>query len=226
METCRVKAKNLGRTLLLLCLAFVVTGADSEGGCGGGGQIGEPLLGCSAETCPGGCCYENSCFPGNAANACGGKGTRCQACLGIKTCDTSKACEQDRASFWTVQPIKASIPPEDPRDGLSWDADGSSPDVIVELRCPTQQTDKPLVTRTPEVSSLNPEWREGGCTTLADALLNAPLQIVVIDVDSFFDDNIAAMAHSLTEEEFESGRVVLSLPGYLNSLELQLARVR
>jgi len=127
-----MRVKDLGRVLPLLCLAFVVSGASSDGGCGGGDQVGEPLLGCNSETCQGGCCYENSCFPGNAANACGSRGAHCQACLGTKTCDTNRVCEQDQTSFWTIQPVKASIPPEDPDDGLSWDIDGSSPDVVVE----------------------------------------------------------------------------------------------
>ncbi len=215
------------KNLVLLGLAVLLLGAD-EGGCGDSVESPTtPLVECTAENCANGCCQGTQCVLGKSAQACGSNGVHCQTCTGNTTCDaTAQECSADLTAYITVQPTQASIVPEDPRDGLAWDADGSAPDVVVELRCPVPTSDQPLITRTPEVSSLTPQWTSGGCTTLGDTLVKQPLVIRFIDVDALVDDDIIDITHTVTTKELEEGSVVLTRPGYVNSLTLQLTRYR
>lgn len=213
------------KNLLLLGVVAMLMGAD--GGCGDPEPT--PVLppvstACTPETCAG-CCQNGQCVTSNSAGACGSNGVLCAQCTGNTTCSPdAQACAADLTAYITVQPTQASIVPEDPRDNLGWDADGSTPDVVVELRCPIPGSDQPLITRTPEVSSLTPEWTSGGCTTLADTLVNQPLQIKFIDVDALVDDEINSGAYTIKKEDLERGSVELMIPGYVNSFTLRLTR--
>jgi len=136
----------------------------------------------------------------------------------------TQTCSVDLAAYITVQPTQASIVPTDPSDNRGWDIDDSPPDVVVELRCPFPGSDKPLITRTPEISSLTPQWSTGGCTTLAATLVNNPLEIKFIDIDALVDDDINGGTYTIKKEDLEKGSVNLSIPGYVNSFTLQLTR--
>jgi hypothetical protein len=214
----------MNRSIALLFLATMMLGA-SEGGCGDGSQQHvAPLETCSPENCAG-CCSGNQCVGGSTTDACGNGGSNCSACIGLTSCTPDEQdCDLAPEASVTVQPTEASIVPQDPRDNLDWDVDGSAPDVVVELRCPTAGSDQLLVTRTPEVSSFTPQWTSGGCTTQIGALLGRELQIKFIDVDSLFDDEIISANYTLKAEEIKAGSVSLSIPGYVNTVTLKFSR--
>lgn len=131
--------------------------------------VEEPAVPCM-QSCAG-CCMRETCHPGDQVNACGSGGTACTACAGTDTCDGSlnpRACTLDLNASWRVRPSSATIAPQTSA-GFDWDADGSPPDVVVSVTCPS--AGEPIFFETPEVSSLNPQWTEGGCITTADALL-------------------------------------------------------
>ncbi len=113
--------------------------------------------------------------------------------------------------------------PKDPADDSDWDVDGSPPDVVVELRCPMPAGSPPLITRTEEVQSFTPQWSTGECDTLADAIIAQPIEVKVIDIDSFFDDEIGTSSYALTAADFEKGQAEIVIPGYVNSLILKLS---
>ncbi|WP_144370179.1 hypothetical protein [Myxococcus stipitatus] len=103
--------------------------------------------------------------------------------------------------------------------------DGSAPDVVVELRCPTP-SGEPLVTRTPEVSSWTPQWTAGECAAPAALLLAQPIELKVLDIDALVDDEVGTIKHLLTLEELTAGKVALSLPPAIPSLTVTLTRAR
>ena len=221
------------KTFLLGCLAVLLAGASSDGSCGGTEVDDEPepstptpipTTGCNAETCEG-CCYEGQCYAGKSFNACG-KGVTCELCTGVKSCSEAQKCEYVETAKWKVRPVEASIVPQDPEDNSAWDLDGSEPDVVVELRCPQLSSSSPSVVRTGEVSSLTPKWTGGGeCRVEIGALLSAVTEINIIDIDNIFDDPIGTISHQFTQVELEQGTVMLSLPGRVNSLSLQMTRI-
>jgi hypothetical protein len=155
---------------------------------------------------------------------CGKGGNACVACQSNERCSPSKdpicAPKLPPGSLWKVQPLDATIKPEDPSDGLDWDADDSPPDVVVEMTCPTNTTT--VSTRTSEVSSLTPSWTDGGCRSTAAELLKSPVVIKVLDVDFSFDDQISYFQYTLTEADFEAGKVTLIMYGYTGTLTLGL----
>lgn len=214
----------MNRSIALLFLATMLLGAG-EGGCGDGDQQHiAPLEDCSPESCSG-CCTGTKCIAGSTTDACGNGGAFCSTCIGLTICTPDgQSCDLDPEASVTVQPTEASIVPADPRDNQAWDVDGSEPDVVVELRCPTAASEQPLVTRTPEVSSLTPRWTSGGCTTQVGALLGRELQIKFIDVDALFDDEIISATYTLKAEELKAGSVSLTLPGYVNAVTLKFSR--
>ncbi|MBN1205175.1 MAG: hypothetical protein JXB05_09655 [Myxococcaceae bacterium] len=199
----------------LLLLTQACGGTDESGG--------DADFLCGPRNCSAGCCLDNVCYGGGSAATCGKEGTKCDACLGIKSCETQQGeCTLDLLAIWKIQPTDASLVPEDPNDGLSWDADGSPPDVLIELTCPTSEA--PVVSRTQEVESLTPTWTAGGCATVADALLKSPIGIKIIDVDVAIDDEIFAGSYMFTEADFEAGKIVLQGANTVTSLSFQLTR--
>ncbi|NTX08210.1 hypothetical protein HUA74_42655 [Myxococcus sp. CA051A] len=131
----------------------------------------------------------------------------------------------DSAALIAIQPTQAVLSPRDPTDDSDWDLDGSVPDVVVELRCPNPGGE-PLVTRTPEISSLTPQWTTGGCSVSAELLLTHPIEIKVFDIDTLFDDEVATLSHTLTREELKVGTISVSMSPAINSLTLTFTRAR
>ncbi|MFP2929018.1 hypothetical protein ACLESO_28225 [Pyxidicoccus sp. 3LG] len=111
---------------------------------------------------------------------------------------------------------------KDPTAGLDWDVDGSAPDVVVRVVCPTDG--EPVPYSTPETSSFSPRWSGGGCDTTSDVLLRKPVQFEILDVDVAFDDEIAVGSFQLTEESFETGGVTLPVSGEAGTLSIRLVR--
>lgn len=196
-------------------------------GCGGPDEFPLPLpteVTCNASNCDG-CCIDNRCYAGNSAVACGTGGARCVQCQGINDCSAATHnCVQNLAAKWLLRAVSAEIEPKDPNDGLSWDADGSPPDVVVEITCAPSLGEAPVARRTEEVSSTQPTWTSGGCSSTVEALLASPVIIRVIDIDSFFDDEIVTASLQLKPEHFDSGTLVLQPMGGLRSLTLRLSR--
>lgn len=182
-----------------------------------------PDTSCGPHNCTG-CCLGNTCQPGTFDTMCGKGGNACVTCQAEERCspDKSSSCapKLDQNSSWKVQPSTASIKPQDPADGLSWDADDSPPDVVVEMTCPTDAG--PFTDRTSEVSSLTPSWTDGGCTSTASVLLNSPVTVYVLDIDFAFDDPIASFQYTLKAADFEAGGVTLLMPGDVGTLTLSL----
>ncbi len=184
--------------------------------------IEKPPTPCS-QSCNG-CCIGETCYPGDQISACGSGGVACATCTGTDSCDGTsnpRTCTLDLTAQWRVQPSAASIAPQTSA-GYDWDIDGSPPDVVVYGTCPS--AGEPIPFRTPEVSSLTPQWTDGGCRTTADALLNKPISINVIDVDVVSDDNIAVGAYTLARTDFGQGSVTLQLPNQMGTLTFRLTR--
>lgn len=145
-------------------------------------------------------------------------------CAGTDTCDSSvnpRACTLDLTTTWRVQPSSATIAPQTSA-GFDWDADGSPPDVVVSGTCPS--AGEPISFQTTEVSSLNPQWTEGGCLTTADALLENDIHITVTDIDVFADDTIATGTYRITKDDLGRGTVILQFSAQLGTLTLRLTR--
>ena len=195
-------------------------------GCGydEGEYVATPDTSCGPHNCSNGCCLGNTCQPGTVDMMCGKGGSACVTCQTGERCSPDKqpVCEPKLAptSSWAVHPFTATIKPQDPADGLNWDADDSPPDVVVVLTCPTDGD--PIERHTSEVSSLTPSWTDGECTSTAGALLKSPVIVKVIDVDFAVDDPIAYFQYTLKEADFEAGSVSLIMPGDVGTLTLRL----
>jgi hypothetical protein len=182
-----------------------------------------PSFLCGPQNCSG-CCLDNVCYSGSLETTCGVGGATCKVCKADERC----APHQDGACVSTLSPVyrwsvraeSAEIAAVVPRSGLGWDADGSPPDVVVELLCPTDG--EYIRATTPEVSSFTPSWTHDGCVTTASALLERPMHISMIDVDFLFNDEIGSISHLLTQEELKAGRVTVRMPQDAASLTLRL----
>jgi hypothetical protein len=118
----------------------------------------------------------------------------------------------------------ASIVPKDPQDNSDWDVDSSPPDVVVELKCPPLSGDQVQITRTPEVSSLTPQWTSGGCTVLASRLVSQPIEIKLIDIDNVFDDEMSSTTYQIDANALVNGILEIPIPAAVNSLTIRLSR--
>ncbi|HEX5753184.1 MAG TPA: hypothetical protein VFZ09_43690 [Archangium sp.] len=118
----------------------------------------------------------------------------------------------------------ASIPSSDPNDGADWDVDGSAPDVVVTLSCP--KNGSTVFVSTPEVSSYTPTWTTGACEATAEELMKSPMNIYVIDVDAFFDDEIFSGPYTFKAEDFDKPAVEIpiSASDSTSVLRLQISR--
>ncbi len=190
-------------------------------GCGGGDDPGEPStppVTCSAANCSG-CCFNNVCQTGNTASACGRAGAACKACNAAQVCKTDQTCGADPAGVWLVQPLSAQITASN--NGTAWDADGSAPDVFVEMQCPGTT----VVTVTPEVESYTPAWTSGGCTATAGRLLSEPWAFRLWDSDISVNDTITGvLLYQFREEDFTAGRVTLQPSGGMTSITLGIRK--
>lgn len=186
-------------------------------GCGGGDDPGEdntPPVTCSAANCTG-CCFNNTCQTGNTASACGKAGAACMACNAAQVCKTDQTCGADPAGVWYVQPTSAQITASN--NGTAWDADGSAPDVFVEMLCPGATASS----FTPEVESYTPAWTSGGCTATAGRLLTEPWAFRVWDSDVSVNDTITGvLLYQFKEADLSAGRVTLQPSGGMMSITL------
>lgn len=125
------------------------------------------------------------------------------------------------ASKWIVQPSRAEVRSED--NGESWDIDGSAPDVVVKINCPSSGGGSSSG-ETDEVESYTPTWSGGNCTARADDLVNDGVDFEVRDVDTSLDpdDGIAEASISLREEDLIAGTVTITRVGDLESFTVTL----
>lgn len=190
--------------------------------------IQPPPYVCGPSNCAG-CCHDNVCQTGNKPQACGTAGSNCQACQQGESCypGSQPLCRVDFSltSTWTVQPVSSLISAQDPNDGLSWDADASPPDVIVEILCPTDGGPPPPIASTKtEVESYTPTWTkgEGGCKATLSAFTQNITTFRLIDVDAFVNDEISSGTYTFTMANFENGGVTLGMPNQASILTLKL----
>lgn len=189
-----------------------------------GGDFDEPSAAC-AQSCQG-CCSGDTCFEGTQGSACGAGGSICDKCEGLEECTTraegARSCYFDKSVQWRVQPASAVI--SKTNEGEDWDVDGSPPDVVVNLECPSG--DRELKSQTPEASGFSPAWTEGGCTTTLGDLLARTVEIEVVDVDVTFDDVMVQQNIQLRDEDFKKGSFTLPLPNQEGGmLVLSLTRI-
>lgn len=213
----------VGVSLVVLLAACGDGGGGGLGGGGGGGPGGGAGGGsgaaCSAANCTG-CCFNGACQPGSTAAACGKNGAQCSACATNQVCRVDQSCGVDPESTWKVQPVSATIAPNN--NGSSWDGDGSPPDVRVFMSCPSTVTFNGSTT---EVQSYTPSWSSGGCTAKAKELLADGWGFQVFDIDVVSDDTItAALKVTITEQMFVGGGFSVQATGGLQTMSVQLVK--
>ncbi|RKH11209.1 hypothetical protein D7X74_25965 [Corallococcus sp. CA047B] len=179
---------------------------------------------CTPDNCRDGCCSaENECMRYASDEACGPRGGgACLSCASGSVCHLGQRACIVGVMRTRVQPARATILPYDPysTEDEEWDFDGTPPDVVVEMRCPSASG----VFRTPEDPSLNPRWNSGGCEVLTSNLLKFPLEISIFDVDDFaFDDSMGTLTYQVTPEDLHFGRIELALPEAVLALDIDLS---
>ncbi|NNC04024.1 hypothetical protein HJC10_14355 [Corallococcus exiguus] len=175
---------------------------------------------CTLANC-GGCCdpTTNKCVEVRTNDACGVTGTKCTKCATGTICHPSQQQCYTPTIRTKIQPLRATIAPQDPADNSDWDVDGSPPDVVINLACPNA---KPAVSPSEEVESFTPTWVKGSCDVLSTDLLSAPIQFSVIDVDAFFDDPIASAQYQITRADIDRGILEFTGSGALLSVAFQI----
>ncbi len=175
---------------------------------------------CSPENCADGCCSANNeCVRYRGDSECGPNGGTCEACA------EGSVCRLDQRACYTgvmrtrVQPRYAVIADVDPDTGEDWDSDGSPPDVVVEMDCPSASGRS----RTEEDEDWEPEWRSGSCTVITSNLLRHPLQLSIFDNDDFtFDDEFGGLSYQVTPADLNLGRIELAIPPVVKTLVIDL----
>lgn len=157
----------------------------------------EPPYICSILNCPG-CCFNNTCQPGNTSLACGGSGRECVKCAGGQICLNEQVCGVDPNSKWKVQLTNAKISATN--NGAKWDADGSPPDVVAHLACPPFGENWDWIS--PEREGYNVSWSSGGCTASAGQLLANGFQIRLIDADPFGSSDSITSTRTFVIDEY------------------------
>lgn len=200
--------KTLGTLLFALTLALLLPACGPSE--------------CTPENCSNGCCTAQAeCIRYPSDTACGpGGGSACEVCADGNVCHLGRTVCIPGVMRTRVQPLEASVVSFQPPDDEEWDSDGSPPDVVVEMRCPSA----PELSRTPESTSFNPIWSTGGCEVITSNLLKNPLEIAVIDVDPFtLDDTIGTINYQVTPEDLNRGGVELTIPETVISLYIDLS---
>ncbi|WP_375745552.1 hypothetical protein NR800_12505 [Corallococcus interemptor] len=208
------------RILLGLTSILLLAGCGPEDSSSGPITENPPLEEiCTAANCAG-CCdpTTNQCVEVRTNDACGVTGTKCSKCATGTICHPSQQQCYTPTIRTKIQPLRATIAPQDPADNSDWDVDGSPPDVVVKLSCPNAQPAPP----SEEVESFTPTWTQGACDVLSTDLLSAPIQFTVIDVDTLFDDPIASAQYQMTRADIDRGVVEFASSGALLSLALQI----
>ncbi|WP_155893394.1 hypothetical protein [Cystobacter fuscus] len=221
---------KISRLFVFALLMLPLMGAD----CGEGedetpGVVTPTEPKCSPKNCEDGCCLADVCYRVQSREVCGSFGADCAMCKPLESCQKDASsdwvCLADPARNWSVQPQSASVPLLDPLDGESWDADGSAPDVVIELGCPMAGV--VVNRRTSESVSYMPTWVDGACVTTAAELLKTPVSINVIDVDAFFDDPIFTTSYSFKEADFVNGSVEIPISSDgVSKLKLRLTQAQ
>ncbi|NOK16242.1 hypothetical protein [Corallococcus carmarthensis] len=179
---------------------------------------GEPD--CTPESCADGCCSaSNLCIRDRGDALCGPNGGLCEGCPEGNVCrlDT-KACYAG-VMRTRVQPRRAVIADVDPDNGEDWDSDGSPPDVVVEMRCPSA----PELSRTAEDESWDPEWRSGSCEVISSNLLDHSIEISIFDNDDFaLDDEFGTIHYQVTRSDLNRGRFEIAIPPAVQTLVFDL----
>ncbi|WP_233595234.1 MULTISPECIES: hypothetical protein [Corallococcus] len=123
-----------------------------------------------------------------------------------------------------VQPLAASILDFDPLDeeDPEWDPDGSPPDVVVEMRCPSASERS----RTETVQSLEPRWSAGSCQVVSSNLLKNPIELSIFDVDDFsFDDEFGTVYYQVTRADLNRGWFEIDIPEVVTALRVGLTHI-
>ncbi|WP_375759997.1 hypothetical protein [Corallococcus exercitus] len=175
---------------------------------------------CTPESCANGCCtVGNVCVLDLGDAQCGSNGAACESC------PEGNVCRLDSRACFTgvmrtrVQPRRAVIADVDPDNGEEWDSDGSPPDVVVEMSCPSA----PERTRTAEDESWEPEWRSGSCEVITSNLLEHPIEISIFDNDDFaLDDEFGGLSYQVTRADLNRGRIEIALPPDVQTLVFDL----
>lgn len=145
----------------------------------------------------------------------------CLVCGPGQTCSAAQACWWDPASVWRVAPQSATIAPTDL--GSDWDVDGSPPDVVVQLFCPSSATS--VTSSTEEVQSFQPSWVLGECTMSASELTSLGFAFRVLDVDTVIDDQITPeLTVTVTQDQLSRGLVEIAPVSGLTGLRIALRR--
>ena len=176
---------------------------------------------CTSENCADGCCNAlHECIRYRGDSECGPNGGLCQQC------GEGSVCRLDQRTCYAgvmrtyVQPRRAVIADVDPDTGGDWDSDGSPPDVVVEMNCPSARER----TRTEEDETWDPEWRTGGCQVITSNLLRYPLEISIFDNDEFaLDDEFGGISYQVTRADLNLGRIEISIPPIVKTLVFDLS---
>ncbi|MFP2897184.1 hypothetical protein [Corallococcus sp. 4LFB] len=179
---------------------------------------GEPE--CTPESCANGCCsVSNVCVLDLGDSVCGSNGAHCESCPDGNVCRLDTRACYAGVMRTRVQPRRAVIADVDPDTGEDWDSDGSPPDVVVEMRCPSA----PERTRTAEDEDWEPEWRSGSCEVITSNLLQHPIAISIFDNDDFtFDDEFGGTSYQVTRADLNRGHIELAFPPIVESLVIEL----
>ncbi|RYZ16795.1 MAG: hypothetical protein EOO70_03620 [Myxococcaceae bacterium] len=179
---------------------------------------------CTPDNCRDGCCTaEAECIREQRDDACGpGGGAACEGCASGSVCHLEQQTCIVGVMRTRVQPIRASILDHDPFDDEDpdWDLDGSPPDVVVEMRCPSA----PERSRTETVQSLEPRWSTGSCQVVSSNLLKNPIEISIFDVDDFsLDDEFGTVHYQVTPADLNRGWFEIDIPEVVTSLTFFLS---
>ncbi|TSC31417.1 hypothetical protein [Corallococcus sp. Z5C101001] len=175
---------------------------------------------CTPENCGDGCCSANNeCVVYRGDSECGPNGGACERCADGSVCRLDQQACFAGVMRTRVQPRWAVIAEVDPANGEAWDSDGSPPDVVVEMRCPSTSER----TRTEESESWEPRWRTGSCEVITSNLLRYPIEISIFDNDDFiFDDEFGTIHYQVTPADLNLGRIDIAIPRAVERLVIDL----
>jgi hypothetical protein len=177
---------------------------------------------CTPDNCRDGCCAgQFECVRDRTDSACGPNGgEQCESCPAGNVCHLGRLTCFAGVMRTRVQPRSAYIAEVDPATGEEWDSDGSPPDVVVEMDCPSA----PERTRTEESESWEPRWRQGSCEVISSNLLRYPLRLSIFDNDPFtFDDEFGTVQYQVTPTDMNRGWAEIDIPPVVERLILDLS---
>ncbi|RYZ42889.1 MAG: hypothetical protein EOO71_06020 [Myxococcaceae bacterium] len=178
---------------------------------------------CTPDNCRDGCCSADTCIRSQGDDACGvlRNGGICEGCASGSVCHLQRQTCFVGVMRTRVQPVRASILDYDPFDeeDPEWDPDGSPPDVVVEMRCPSTSERS----RTETIQSFEPRWSAGSCEVLSSNLLKNSIEISIFDVDDFsFDDEFGTVHYQVTPADLNRGYFEIDIPEVVTGLGFTL----